>query len=180
MAIDLYDADMPIDTSGLRSLSSSRRRIGAFTLSLVLAAAAVLAVIRVAFPEKWGCVVGAVSFASVDLPPDDATPEDVVRTYLRALDAHDGDITAELHSPPNGPRSVACNVRAIDGVSVTSAVPSAQAQAGEGTVRVDAQFTIHVFDEAAAGQPNGRTGRNYYLHRQGPRGPWRIVSSGQG
>ncbi|GGM55901.1 hypothetical protein GCM10011608_45930 [Micromonospora sonchi] len=171
---------MPIGTSGPRFLSSPRRRIGAFALFLVLAATAVLAGIRVSFPEKWGCVVGLVSFASVDVPPDDATPEDVVRTYLRALDAHDGDTAAELYPPPNGPGSVACNVRAIDGVSVTSGVPSAEAQAGNGTVRVDAQFTIHVFDEAAAGQPDGRTGSNYYLHRQGLHGPWRIVSSGQG
>jgi hypothetical protein len=71
-------------------------------------------------------------------------------------------------------------MRAIDGVRVTSGILSTEAQAGNGTVRVDVQFTIHVFDEAAAGEPNGPSGRNYYLRRQGLDGPWRIVSSGQG
>lgn len=164
--------DMPIDTSNLRCLSLRRRRIGAFTLILVLAAAAALAGIRVLLPEKWGCVVGAVSFTSVHVPPDDASPEDVVRTYLRALDVHDRDTAAELYPPSsNGERSFACNVRSIDGVSVTAGIPNAEAQDGNGTVRVDAQFTIHVFDEAVAGQLDGRTGENYYLRRQGLLGP---------
>jgi hypothetical protein len=166
---------MPMDTSNPARL----RRVRALVLIPVLAAA-VLAGVRVAVPGKWGCVVGAVSFASVDVPPDDATPEAVVRTYLRALDAHDADTAAELYPPPNGLPSFACNVRGIDGVSVASGVPTADAPAGGGTVRVRAQFTIEVYDEAAAGRSNGPTGETYYLNRRNADGPWRIVSSGQG
>ncbi|GAA0905000.1 hypothetical protein [Virgisporangium aurantiacum] len=170
---------MSIDTSNPRTRSARLRRVHALVLILVLAAS-VVAGIRVAFPAKWGCVVGAVSFTSVDVPPDNATPEDVVRTYLRALDAHDADTAAELYPPPNGVPSFACNVRGVDGVNLTSGVPGAEAHADDGTVRVGAQFTIEVFDEAAAGRANGRVGESYYLRRQGVDGPWRIVSSGQG
>lgn len=158
-----------------------RRRRGAVALiSVLAAAAAVPAGIRILSPESWGCVLGAVSFTSVDVPPDDATPEDVVRTYLQALDARDAGTAAELYPPPNGQGSWACNVRTIDDVGITADGSGDAAQAGNGMVRLTAAFTVHRFDESAAGEDNGPVWRSYELRRQGEGGPWRIVTAGQG
>lgn len=71
-------------------------------------------------------------------------------------------------------------MRAIEGVRLTPEVPGDEAEAGNGTVRVGAEFSLRSFDEAEAGQDDGPTWKSYYLRRQDAGSPWRIVMAGQG
>jgi hypothetical protein len=128
---------------------------------------------KVLFPEQWGCVLGAVSVKHVDVPPDDAPPDVVVRAYLEALDTHDGATVKELY-PGHGS---GCTVRSLDDIHVTPIVLGTHSETG--TVRVVAQYRQQAFDEARAGETNGPMSRDFYLRKDGS-GPWRIVDSGQG
>jgi hypothetical protein len=133
----------------------------------------VVAGVRVLYPEQWGCVLGMVSFEHVDVPPDDARPDVVVRAYLEALVVHDGATVRELY-PGHGS---GCNVRSIDDIHVTPIRLGVNSETG--TVRVVGQYRQQAFDEARAGEGDGRVGRDFYLRKEGA-GPWRIVDSGQG
>ncbi|GIG62560.1 hypothetical protein Lfu02_69320 [Longispora fulva] len=146
----------------------SRRRwlVGA---AVLIAVAGAVVGIRVFYPGQWSCVVGA---GHVPVPADDAGPDVVVRTYLRALSAHDRSTAQELY--PGGVDGKSCNIRSIQDVRV------AAVSVTEDRVRVTAQYTQTSFDEAESGSADGPVGRNYYLDRTRDRGTWRIVDAGQG
>lgn len=111
------------------------------------------------------------------MPPDDATPEDVVKAYVEAV--HEGDCdTADAlsESPPDN----WCGSSDLTGLKITDITQEPrQTETGEGPQieRVWVEFDLVRSDGS---MPEGRTMWSYLLDRTGPNGAWRIYDQGLG
>jgi hypothetical protein len=107
----------------------------------------------------------------VAVPPDDASPDQVVRAYVDALDAHDCE-TAAMLRVGHDVGDFCRNLRSVslDGTS-PGRIPRAEDLVTE--VEIDADFEWRVFkvDPSLRGQ----TIWGFSLERAAPDAPWRIA-----
>ena len=112
------------------------------------------------------------------LPPNSASPEDVVRAYIGALNRHDAATVVALRAKgANGlePWYVE-NIVSITHLKVDPAYVSGAENAQTATVGV--QFYLRQIQVDA--QQNGETAWGYTLVRKGDSQPWRIQEEGVG
>jgi hypothetical protein len=108
----------------------------------------------------------------VAIPADQASPEQVVRAYVEALDAHDCDTAATLN-----PDDLWCeDVESMDLIELRP-VHSARARHVELPVRLDFEWRPFFFDVS---MDDGRISWGFILERDSRREPWRIVDQGVG
>ncbi|MFB9377988.1 hypothetical protein ACFFKU_09990 [Kineococcus gynurae] len=117
------------------------------------------------------------------LPADGtATPEDVVRAYLGALQDGDAAAATALTAPPyadtdrwpaDPPRIADVVVEPATGQPTTGTAAQGYAEA----VSVRVSFDLHGADET---MPDGPTSWGYVLARDDADAPWRIVDAGNG
>ena len=108
------------------------------------------------------------------------TPQDVVRSYLGALQERDESAAASLTTGPCATGNAwAADPPRIEDVEVSPAVPeSTTGTAGEGyaeAVFVPVTFDLHGADET---MPDGPTSWGYVLVRDSGAEPWRIAGAG--
>ena len=113
----------------------------------------------------------------VPTPPDEATPEQVVRAYADAVHAGDCDTAQTLVAD----RSESwCGNVDITAMTVTGTTQERKStQSGDGPViqRVWVNLTSRGGD---ASLPDGELKWSYLLDRTGPKGAWRIYDQGMG
>lgn len=120
--------------------------------------------------------VAACSTASIPMPPDEATPEQVVRAYADAVRAGDCR-TADALVLRGGSW---CGDIEMTALTVTDqAQEKRETEAGNGPLiqRVWVEVTIEGGDGSL---PDGRNLWSYLLDRTGPSGAWRIYDQGMG
>ncbi|WP_432512272.1 hypothetical protein [Kineococcus sp. SYSU DK001] len=111
----------------------------------------------------------------------DTTPEDVVRSYLGALQEDDESAAVSLTTAPYSERdSWAGDPPSIEDVEVLDAVAeSPEGTAAEGryeqAVYVPVRFTLHGADES---MPDGPTAWGYQLVRNTDAEAWKIADAG--
>ncbi len=132
----------------------------------------------------------------VDMPADDASPEQVVTAYVEALDSHDCDTAEALvtASKRDGTEAWCRNVRDMTEIQVgshvveqmgvtgsTSLRSSAEPKTSGEVVRVPVTFNLEwrLF-RADDSIPEGTTDWGYFLVRESPMGPWRVFDEGNG
>jgi hypothetical protein len=150
--------------------------VGALLLAGVVAVAVLLA------PPRQTSTVAA--------PPGDATPEQVVATYIDALNAHDCTTAQALTAPGFGP-STSVAFWCHEFASLTDVVihdhyvddPRANGRTdvpGE-TVGVGVSFTVHSRPlHVNPAMPDGPNPWGYLLTRADANSPWRIYDQGLG
>lgn len=145
---------------------SRRRVIVGGTVVLVLGAlvAGFLAWFGAPFPTR-----------DVALPPDDATPEEVVAVYLDALDAHDCDTANALWAQPDGARAWCPALKGIEDVDIDAAESERQGKRTRMHVFVEWDLTWRPF-ASVSGDAEDFWG--FYLARESDADPWRIVDQG--
>ena len=113
----------------------------------------------------------------VPLPPDDATPEQVVRAYADAVRAGDCDTAQAL---VDDRRQSWCGDTDITALMVTGTTRERKAtESGDGPLiqRVWVNLTQRGGDDSL---PDGEFMWSYLLDRTGPNGAWRIYDQGMG
>lgn len=124
--------------------------------------------------------------ASVPVPSRDASPEEVVEAYVRALDAHDCDTAyALVDGDTDGAEAWCRRVASLDGLEVSAAEDEEPAWSGrdadEQVVRVVVEFDLTYRPLRSDGSMDqGRTTWGYLLVRGSQDDPWRIFSQGNG
>jgi hypothetical protein len=122
----------------------------------------------------------------IAMPADDATPEQVVATYLDALDAHDCDTAAAIMSEDGDSARMWCeDILDLSDVEVRAHVREKPQWSGrsptEDVVHVPVSFDLDwrplLSDHSMAGGP---TDWGYLLVRESPASPWRIFTQGMG
>jgi len=132
----------------------------------------------------------------IDMPADDASPEQVVAAYMEALDAGDCETAKALVIPSSHESTQwwCSQVASMSDATVAAAVPepaelssSANLQSsGESAASrevVDVRVTFDFRRRPFAGDislPDGPTHWGYFLQRGSPEEPWRIFSEGNG
>jgi hypothetical protein len=135
---------------------------------------------RLAGVAAAGAVVLAVSScARVDVPtpPDEATPEQVVRAYADAV--HAGDC-ATAQALVSDRRQSWCGDTDITALTVTGTTEERRTtESGDGPMirRVWVDLTPRGGDGSL---PDGEVSWSYLLDRTGPNGAWRIYDQGMG
>lgn len=131
----------------------------------------------------WPCVVmiafaaAGCSGASVPMPPDNATPEEVVRAYVDAV--HVGDCQTAAALMTGNARSWCDNID-ITALTITERTQEQKAtESGDGPMieRVWVTITTHGSDVSL---PDGDHSWSYLLDRTGSAGAWRIYDQGLG
>ncbi len=122
---------------------------------------------------------------AVTVPADDATPEQVVASYVEALEAHDCG-TAELlttraatHLATSWCQKVARLSRVEIGASMPERAEWSERSAKDEVVSVPVRFDLDwrwLHDDGS--MPEGETIWGYRLVRESPGGPWRIFDNG--
>jgi len=124
----------------------------------------------------WAVVAPLPQLRSVPLPPSTASPEQVVRTFVAALDAHDQGTARALcvrGTPPCG--SLDAYVRV--GIAQLGAVPPIPLGGQAGAKRV--YVPVDLTGRTRSGERPGEDGVwGYVLSPVGPQGAWRIVDEG--
>jgi hypothetical protein len=123
----------------------------------------------------WSHIAGAQK-RDIGLPPTDASPTTVVRTYLDALDARDCDTAAKLWTSDG---NLDCHgIAGVSNIRVHDPVPGPQETTLQTYVTVEFHLSWRRFhydpslaDDVAWG---------YYLDRSTPTSPWRITEGGAG
>jgi hypothetical protein len=121
--------------------------------------------------------------ADVTIPPADASPVQVVETYLRAIDVHDCDTARAMWVGPNaGYANDDCvSISRISQVRPEPTVMSDETSGTDGTasrVAVSYQVSYRPFRRQL---PDGRELLFYDLSRSSALGaPWRIIDAGTG
>lgn len=149
-------------------------------IALVVGAAVVLAVGASALlpPRQSG---------DIAVPPDDATPEQVVTTYLDALNAHDC-ATAEAVWTTDAKRGATMwceDVASLKDIDVSAHVMERPRWSGTSptkeVARVPVSFNLdwRLFHDHGS-LDEGDTAWGYLLVRDSPDSPWRIFSDGVG
>lgn len=121
--------------------------------------------------------VAACSRSTAPTPPDDATPEQVVRAYVDAVQAGDCDAARALVEDEG--QSWCGNVD-ITAMTVTSTTQERKAtETGDGPMiqRVWVDLTTSGGDGSL---PDGDQMWSYLLERTGSNGAWRIYDQGMG
>lgn len=119
----------------------------------------------------------ACSTTRVPMPPDDATPEQVVRAYADAVHARDRKTADAL---VDNQRQNWCGSIDITALKVTTRTQEhKQTGSGQGPMieRVWVRLTSQGGDVSL---PDGDHVWSYLLDRTGPRGAWRIYDQGLG
>lgn len=119
----------------------------------------------------------ACSRTTVSIPPDDASPEQVVRAYADAV--HAGDCGTADALVADRSQSWCGNVD-ITALTVTGTMQERRAtERGDGPMiqRVWVDLTA---EGADASLPDGERQWSYLLVRTGPNGAWRIYDQGMG
>ena len=121
---------------------------------------------------------------NVEMPANDAAPEEVVRVYLEALGAHDCDTALALTTPTKG-ASWCTSVARITDAQVRKHVVEEPAWSGhaapDAVVNVPVTFDIRwrMFNGDIS-MPAGPMTWGYLLVRSSPTEPWRIFAEGNG
>lgn len=120
-----------------------------------------------------------VRTARVAVPPDSATPEQVVRAYVAALNAHDCGTARDLTVPEewsysDGWCEDVASLRHLDMVGSVTPSPGKVDSVGV-TFDLDWRFL-----RGDGSLPQGRTSWGYDLQRTSADDPWRIVGQGVG
>lgn len=111
--------------------------------------------------------------ARVATPAPAASPEDVVRAYVAAVNAKDCSTAKEL-AP--GSAGQWCGHVRLDDLQVTGTSDEAhEGDPSRQVKHVSVQFTLHGGDGSMG---EGRNGWGYLLDRTGPDGAWRIDDQG--
>lgn len=124
----------------------------------------------------------AVQSRDVALPADDASPEDVVRVFLEAIDAHDCGTAEDVVTPEF--RDAAdrwcdrVSSLTIDRVRLSGPGGWASGPDSPG-LAVDFTFQSRPFRETVE-LPDGFTTWGFSVHRDAPGDPWRIDGEGVG
>ncbi|MCE1180212.1 MAG: DUF4829 domain-containing protein [Micrococcales bacterium] len=124
-----------------------------------------------------GIALAACSSTQVAMPPDDATPEQVVRAYVDAVHAKDCETADALFEDGEGSW---CGDIDITSLTVTSqSQERRETTSGAGPVieRVHVQITTRGGDVS---MPDGEHMWSYLLDRVGPNKAWRIYDQGVG
>jgi hypothetical protein len=116
-------------------------------------------------------------------PSAGTSPEDVVRTYLQALQRHDESTARALETSRFASRSDwAEDPPQIDDITVGTSLrqdPTGTAAEGHAqAVFVPVTFTVHGTGDET--MPDGRTSWGYLLMRDGDQDPWLIQDNGDG
>ncbi|MBO1766444.1 hypothetical protein [Allobranchiibius sp. GilTou38] len=128
-----------------------------------------------------------VPHKTVASPGPDASPTDVVRTYVQAI--NDRDYSTANNLLARGPALK--NHRWFDAPTIkqleilhvagpykgASTAPSSSVASYQQVVQIDTQARFNHWDE---GLPDGQQGWSYYLARNANTERWRIVDQGQG
>ncbi len=124
--------------------------------------------------------------ADVAVPPDDATPEQVVAAFLDALDARDCDTAAALwatETADGGEPSWCGDVAPLDSIEIQDHSLESPADSGhdpgDQVAWVDVTFTLDWRAFGSDGSmPEGANDWGYLLVRSSPDDPWRITDQG--
>lgn len=124
---------------------------------------------------------------SVSVPASDATPEEVVGSYLEALNAHDCVAAQSLatEEAKDSARSWCENVASLTDVDVSDHFMERPAWSGrspgEEVANVPVTFSVNwrLFHNDGS-MDEGRTTWGYRLARGSPDSPWRIFGQGVG
>ena len=166
-AAGTHDVPMP--------LGSRSRLIGAVVVVLVVAAIGAGAGIYLLGPPR--------QTSDVPVPPDAATPVQVVRAYLAALNAHDCD-TAKALSTAEARELTASwchDVSHLGNVHLEQPRSPGPARSGSQGVEVIADFDLdwRLFHNDRSMSEGGTTW-GYSLRRSSPTAPWRVYDQGTG
>lgn len=151
---------------------------------LALVLTAVLTALLIGGAAAWA-LAPARQTADIAMPADDASPEQVVTTYLEALAAHDCE-TAErlhLHGPTDCEALTSLRIRSVRLVLMEPPTASRRyADREAALVRTRVDQTWRAFEWDAPPRVDGVEDLGYYLVRVGPDadGPWRIFDAGNG
>ena len=121
--------------------------------------------------------IAACSTARVPIPPDDATPEQVVQTYADAVHARDCKTADAL---VNNQRQSWCggiDITALKVIELTQEHKATDSGQGPMIERVWVKLTSQGGDISL---PDGDHLWSYLLDRTGPNGAWRIYDQGTG
>ena len=121
--------------------------------------------------------IAACSTARVPIPPDDATPEQVVQTYADAVHARDCKTADAL---VNNQRQSWCggiDITALKVIELTQERKATDPGQGPMIERVWVNLTSQGGDISL---PDGDHAWSYLLDRTGPNGAWRIYEQGTG
>ena len=142
----------------------------------LIALAVVLGLVALAVFTEWTFEVVPFKRRDVAMPPVSAIPQQVVATYVEALDAHDCDAAEELWLSDKADPEMWCSE-----VSRARIVGASDAS-HESERRIDVSLTLNVRwrpfqkDGTISGDPFSWT----YILTQDRRGAWKIVDNGQG
>ena len=142
----------------------------------LIALAVVLGLVALAVFTEWTFEVVPFERRDVAMPPGSASPQQVVATYVEALDAHDCDTAEELWLNDKADPEMWCSQ--ISRARIVGAADASRESAG----RIDVSLTLNVRwrpfqnDGTIAGDPFSWT----YILTQDRRGAWRIIDNGQG
>ncbi|WP_262848769.1 DUF4829 domain-containing protein [Mumia quercus] len=157
-----------------------RLRRTARVLSTVVAAVLALALAFAAADAYTGRQTREVA-----IPPDDATPEQVVAAYVDALDAHDCDTASALRTRDSSESALSwCeSVASLEEIEVGVHFPESrgytEAEPREELVGVGVTFNLQWRPFRDDGWiEEGRTTWGYTLAREAETHPWRIVDEG--
>ena len=119
----------------------------------------------------------AASAVDVPMPPDDASPEQVVRSYVDAVHAEDCDTAEALMTRPSGSW--------CGNIDITSLEIRGRWQERKESEAGDGPMVEYVSVEIAtrggsAPMPDGTHRWGYLLERAGGDGPWWIYDQGVG
>lgn len=118
-------------------------------------------------------LAGCSRSGHVAVPADDASPQDVVRAYVAAVNAKDCTTAITL-----APGDSWCGRARLDELRLTSTTDQTREGNPSRKVKyVAVQFTLHGGDGS---MPDGPHGWGYLLDRTGPQGAWRIYDQGVG
>ena len=121
--------------------------------------------------------VASCARANVPVPPDDATPEQVVRTYADAV--HAGDCATARALVADRSQSW-CGGTDITALKVTGTTQERKStESGDGPV-IQRVWVDLIPRGGDASLPDGELMWSYLLDRTGPNGAWRIYDQGMG
>lgn len=121
----------------------------------------------------------------VPVPGPDSSPTQVVRTYVRALDARDYSTSnaiqmlgpaVENHGLTGGPKITHLKIIRATPVTAGAAFPDSRLTSWKQVAEVDTQADFHDW----GGMQDGPNGWSYYLVRNTDSQRWRIADWGQG
>lgn len=156
-----------------------RRRVTVALLTALMALALLVAAAYVLLPPRQS--------EQVAVPAAQATPENVIRTYIRALDAHDC-VTAEAlvtDDMRSGAKSWCRNVAHLSRVDINRHVVEQLQDSGrsvhEEVANVPVTFDLdwRLFHNDAS-MDEGRTVWGFLLVRDSTSAPWRVFDQGTG